>query len=134
MAQTEPRVGGGAAILRAGRLLLVQRRRPPEAGHWGLPGGKIDLFEMVAAAVEREIAEEVGLTIVARDLLCVVDQIDVAQGTHWVAPVYLVEDAQGDAALREPEALAGMDWFALDDLPGPLTTSTIAALAALKAR
>jgi ADP-ribose pyrophosphatase YjhB (NUDIX family) len=46
-----PRLGCGAAILRAGRLLLVQRRRPPEAGHWGLPGGKVDWLETVPAAV-----------------------------------------------------------------------------------
>jgi ADP-ribose pyrophosphatase YjhB (NUDIX family) len=134
MTQTEPRVGCGAAILRDGRLLLVQRRRDPEAGHWGLPGGKIDLFETIAAAIEREIAEEVGLKIEARNLLCMVDQIDEANGTHWVAPVYLVQDVQGDPQVLEPDALAGCGWFALDNLPAPLTTSTHAALVAIKAR
>lgn len=132
--QSEPRVGCGAAILRDGKLLLVQRRREPEAGHWGLPGGKVDLFETMAAAAEREIFEELGLTIVARDLLCLTDQVDTARGTHWVAPVYLVEDAQGDAIVKEPQALAACGWFALDDLPGPLTISTKAALTALNAR
>jgi ADP-ribose pyrophosphatase YjhB (NUDIX family) len=132
--QSEPRVGCGAAILRDDKLLLVQRRREPEAGHWGLPGGKVDLFETMAAAAEREIFEELGLTIVARDLLCLTDQIDTARGTHWVAPVYLVEDAQGDPIVREPEALAACGWFALDDLPAPLTASTKAALAELSAR
>lgn len=134
MNQTEPRVGCGAAILREGKLLLVQRRREPEAGHWGLPGGKVDLFETMAAAAEREIFEELGLKIAARDLLCLTDQIDEARGTHWVAPVYLVEDAQGEPKVREPEALAGCGWFALDALPQTLTASTLAALAAIKAR
>lgn len=134
MTQTEPRVGCGAAILREGRLLLVQRRRAPEAGHWGLPGGKVDLFETMAAAAEREIFEELGLTIMARELLCLTDQIDVEDGTHWVAPVYLVEDAQGEPTVKEPDALAGCGWFALDALPEPLTASTEAALAALRAR
>ncbi len=134
MAQSEPRVGCGAAILRDGRLLLVQRRRDPEAGHWGLPGGKVDLFETMAAATEREIFEELGLTITARDLLCLTDQIDEARGTHWVAPVYLVTDAIGEPVVREPEALAASGWFALDALPQPLTASTVAALTALQAR
>ncbi|MBO9525758.1 MAG: NUDIX domain-containing protein [Sphingobium yanoikuyae] len=134
MNQTEPRVGCGAAILRDGRLLLVQRRREPEAGHWGLPGGKVDLFEAMAAAAEREIFEELGLTISAQNLLCLTDQIDAERGTHWVAPVYLVEDAQGEPAVMEPEALAACGWFALDALPQPLTLSTRAALAALRAR
>ncbi|RSU47578.1 NUDIX hydrolase [Sphingobium yanoikuyae] len=134
MIQTEPRVGCGAAILRDGKLLLVQRRREPEAGHWGLPGGKVDLLETMAAATEREIFEELGLTIRARELLCLTDQIDAERGTHWVAPVYLVEDAQGETAVMEPEALAGCGWFALHALPQPLTLSTRAALAALRAR
>ncbi|WP_420143373.1 NUDIX hydrolase [Sphingobium sp.] len=134
MAQLEPRVGCGAAILRDGKLLLVQRLREPEAGHWGLPGGKVDLFETMAAAAEREIFEELGLRIVAGDLLCLTDQIDEARGTHWVAPVYLVADAVGDPMVMEPEALAGCGWYALDALPQPLTVSTQAALEALKSR
>lgn len=127
----QPRLGCGAAILRDGRLLLVQRGRDPEAGHWGLPGGKVDWMEPVPDAVAREIAEEVGLVIRPRRLLCVVDQIDAARGEHWVAPVYLVEDAAGEPALKEPAALAAFGWFALDALPAPLTTATVQALAAL---
>lgn len=97
-----PRVGCGAAILRDGRLLLVKRRRNPEAHHWGLPGGKVDPFETVPAAVAREIHEEIGLSITPQTLLCVVDQIDQAQGQHWVAPVYLVEDWRGLRWMRCP--------------------------------
>jgi ADP-ribose pyrophosphatase YjhB (NUDIX family) len=58
-----PRVGCGAAILRDSKLLLVKRKRPPETNHWGLPGGKVDWLEPVAAAVAREIAEELGLAM-----------------------------------------------------------------------
>ncbi|GAL97041.1 ADP-ribose pyrophosphatase [Acetobacter tropicalis NRIC 0312] len=131
---TVPRVGCGAAILREGKLLLVQRRRNPEAHHWGLPGGKVDPFETVPAAVAREIQEEIGLSITPQALLCVVDQIDQAQGQHWVAPVYLVEEWRGEPAVREPEALAAVGWFALDALPAPLTEATQQALRALAER
>lgn len=128
-----PRVGCGAAILRDGRLLLVRRRRAPEAGHWGLPGGKVDWLEPVPAAVAREIAEELGLVIRPRRLLCVVDQIDAAAGEHWVAPVYVVEDAEGTPAIRERDALADLGWFALDSLPEPLTRATEVAITHLRA-
>lgn len=116
-----PRVGCGAAILREGKLLLVKRLRPPEADHWGLPGGKVDWLEPVPDGVAREVREELGLAIRPRDLLCVVDQIDRGKGEHWVAPVYLVEDAEGEPRVLEPAALAGCGWFALDALPAPLT-------------
>ncbi|MFV0623026.1 NUDIX domain-containing protein [Sphingomonas sp. ac-8] len=129
-----PRAGCGAAVVVDGRMLLVQRNRAPEPGHWGLPGGKIDLFETAAAATEREVMEELGIAIVADTLLCFVDQIDRDAGSHWVAPVFLVRDFQGTPVNREPEKHAAVAWFALDALPQALTTPTRVALAALRAR
>lgn len=127
-----PRVGCGAFIQDdEGRLLLVKRRRDPEAGHWGLPGGKVDFLERVADTVVREIAEELGVEITLTGLLCVVDQIDPAAPSHWVNPVHRARITTGTARVMEPDALAGCGWFALDDLPSPLTHSTKAALEAL---
>jgi 8-oxo-dGTP pyrophosphatase MutT (NUDIX family) len=58
----KPEAGCGAAILDdAGRLLLIQRLRQPEAGAWGLPGGKIDFGEPAMQTARREIAEELGI-------------------------------------------------------------------------
>ncbi len=85
----QPRLGCGAAIVQGGRLLLVRRLREPEAGCWGLPGGKVDWLEPVEQAVRREIEEELAIRLASLSLLCVVDQIDAQRGEHWLAPVYL---------------------------------------------
>lgn len=45
----------------AGRLLLVQRGRPPQAGSWSLPGGRVEPGESDETAVVRELFEETGL-------------------------------------------------------------------------
>lgn len=126
-----PRVGCGAAILDSGRLLLVHRRREPEAGSWGLPGGKVEPFEAVAAAVVREIAEELGIVVEATELLCVVDQIDRAAGEHWVAPVFRVDRYEGMPSIKEPEALSDWGWFDVNTMPAPITQATAQAVAAL---
>ncbi len=131
--QALPRVGCGVAILDEERLLLVRRKRMPEAGHWGLPGGKVDPFETVSAAAEREILEELGIHIEADHLLGIVDQIDRERNEHWVAPVYLVRSYEGVPTIMEPDALAELGWFRLDDLPAPLTQSTLHAIRCLKA-
>jgi ADP-ribose pyrophosphatase YjhB (NUDIX family) len=125
-------VGCGAAILRGGRLLLVRRRRPPEAGCWSLPGGKVDFLESAQDAAAREIAEEVGLAPTIGALLCLIQMIGT-DGEHWVSPVYRAAAEAGEPVNREPDKIAAIGWFALDDPPAPLAQAAREAIAALKA-
>ncbi len=121
----QPEAGCGAAIRDAqGALLLIQRLRAPEAGHWGLPGGKIDFGEPAQQAVVREIAEELGIEISILALACLTETIDAGDGRHWVAPVYNAKIISGSPKLMEPEKHGGFGWFSLDTLPDRLTTPT----------
>jgi mutator protein MutT len=125
------RLGCGAAIVAGGELLLVQRRKNPEAGHWGFPGGKVDAGERVVDAAIREIAEELDIAIRAQRLLKVIG-FEAADGDHWMAAVYLATIEAGVPRLREPEALEAVEWFDLDRLPMPLTQATHQALPELR--
>ena len=127
-----PGVGCGAAIVRDGRLLLVKRRRAPEAGHWSLPGGKVDFGESVADAVKREIREEVGLEIELLRSLGIVEMIGV-DDQHWVSPIYLARAPEGEARNNEPEKLEAFAWVELDAPPHPLALAAQQALLALGA-
>jgi len=118
-----------------GRLLLVQRGRAPEQGHWGLPGGKVDWMEPVEHAVVREVFEETGLRIRLLGLLCLVDHFEPSLEQHWVAPVYEAEPVgPADLVLREPDILAALGWYAIDELPRPLTLAAARAVALKRAR
>lgn len=125
-----PRVGCGAAIVDGqGRWLLARRLTSPEAGHFGLLGGKIDPGEPIRAAIIREIEEEIGVGIEALGFLCAVDQIG-PDGQHWVSIVERARILSGTPAIREPHKLADLGWFAPDALPTPLTQAARAALSA----
>lgn len=122
MTDPRPEAGCGAAILDdEGRLLLIQRLRQPEAGAWGLPGGKIDFGERAEDTARREIAEELGIEIEILGLACIAETIDGGDGRHWVAPVYDARIRAGTPQILEPEKHGGWGWFALDELPSPLT-------------
>lgn len=129
-----PRVGCGVAVVRDGHLLLIRRTRPPEAGFWSLPGGKVDLWERIEATARREIAEEVGIQLGKLELLCVVDQLTPGENAHWVSPTFLAEEFEGEAVLLEPEKHTGLGWFPLDALPSPLASSARGAVEALLSR
>lgn len=124
MTRTRPvEAGCGAAILDdEGRLLLIQRLREPEAGAWGLPGGKIDFGERAADTARREILEELGIEIELTGLACIAETIDAGDGRHWVAPVYEARIVSGTPDVLEPEKHGGWGWFALDALPERLTS------------
>ncbi|MGB7595137.1 MAG: NUDIX domain-containing protein [Erysipelotrichaceae bacterium] len=47
----------------AGRLLVGRRMRPPQAGKWEMPGGKVELGETVLNALRREFFEEGGVVL-----------------------------------------------------------------------
>ena len=63
--QPFPRAAVAVTLMReAGpqrEYLLVQRAKPPNAGSWSLPGGKIELAETTIAAGARELVEEASL-------------------------------------------------------------------------
>lgn len=120
-----PRVGCGALITDDnGHVLLVLRRRAPEADCWGFPGGKVDFGETTEAAVRREVKEELGVEIALGGLAHLVNYIDPGAGQHWVAPVYRATITDGSPELREPDALAALEWFDPARLPDRLTEAT----------
>jgi ADP-ribose pyrophosphatase YjhB (NUDIX family) len=62
-------VGAVAAIYNsAGEVLLVEHTFRPDFP-WGLPGGWVETGEDPKKAIERELQEELGLTVVVKKLL-----------------------------------------------------------------
>jgi len=120
-----PGVGCGAAVLNGkGELLLIQRLREPEAGAWGLPGGKVDFGEGAEQAVVREVSEELGISIKLTGLACITEIIECGDGKHWVSPVYEAVITSGAPRVMEPDKHGGWGWFALNELPEQITTPT----------
>ncbi|MGA5795410.1 NUDIX domain-containing protein [Streptomyces cellulosae] len=112
-----------AAIVRDGAVLLLSY--DDEAGfHYNLPGGKAQVGEDLRQAVNRKVAQETGLQVVARRLLCVVEYVPESwQGefgdVQKVQFNFLAEQVD-DAEPRMPEPpdpiQVGFEWVPLDRL------------------
>jgi ADP-ribose pyrophosphatase YjhB (NUDIX family) len=74
---SRPIVGVGAVILTSdpSGVVLIKRRYEPLAGRWSLPGGTVEVGEMLEAALAREIAEETGLDVTVGPVIEVFDRI-----------------------------------------------------------
>jgi ADP-ribose pyrophosphatase YjhB (NUDIX family) len=126
MNQTENRadgilVGVGAVIWNAdGQVLLIRRTKAPGAGHWSLPGGKVERGETLEQALRREVREETGLEVEILGLAGVAEITgDAAIGSgwrHYVLIDYGVRATSGVA--RAGSDAADATWFAYADLAG----------------
>jgi len=71
-----PQIAVGAVVIRDEKVRLVKRRNPPGKGLWSIPGGRVELGETLKEAAEREVKEEAGVIIRAKDPVYTFDLID----------------------------------------------------------
>ncbi len=115
-----PKVDVRGAVIRNGKILLVQERSDE---HWCMPGGWADVGEMPSEMVVREVWEESGFQVVPRKIIGVYDANRTGRPMefyHAYKIVFLCE-ITGGAARPSNETLAA-DFFNFDNLP-PLSSN-----------
>lgn len=128
-----PIAGAGIVVFRGDEALIIKRGKPPYAGEWSIPGGKIEYGETAAEAALRELKEETGVNARIVGLIDVIDSIGgrepgrpgdwhyllVDFAAVWVSgePV-AADDAEEAVFLPVAEAIARTSWDRTRDVIG----------------
>ncbi|RAY13279.1 NUDIX hydrolase [Actinomadura craniellae] len=100
----------GAIIRDSGRLLLIRRGRPPGAGLWSLPGGRVEPGESDVAAVVREVREETGLLVRPGRLVGTVERPGPGNVIYEIFDYAAVVDPAGPVVPRAGDDAADARW------------------------
>lgn len=110
----------------AGRFLMLERRKPPNAGLWSPIGGKLEMAsgESPFECAIREAEEETGLQLEQRDLhlFCMAAEKAYEGAGHWL--MFLFDCRKPIQRLPDAIAEGRFAFYAreeIDNLPIPAT-------------
>jgi 8-oxo-dGTP diphosphatase len=116
-----------------GRILLQQRAPGRSmAGLWEFPGGKVEAGELPEEALIREIEEELGIVIEARDIRPACFASAPLGDRHMILLLYICREWRGEPAPLDAAALkwVRVEEMAADEMP-PADRPLIGLLGAL---
>jgi 8-oxo-dGTP diphosphatase len=120
----QPPNAASVALIDRDKVLLIQRARKPYFGMWSLPGGRLEPGETPEQAAEREIREEVGLSVWR---LHPIRRMLLGEG-RFVLQVYATEAFEGEIVASDE--VSDWRWVRADEIGGMHTTPDLSEVVA----
>ncbi len=106
---------GAIGIIASGSAYLMIRRAPGVArgGYWCFPGGHVEPSETSRQAVQRELAEELGIDVVPTQRVGSVRVVDA----NYILAVWRVRHVNGELRIAGGE-IAEVRWLTPSEIRG----------------
>jgi 8-oxo-dGTP diphosphatase len=98
-------------------VLLIERGIEPFKGKWALPGGFVNIDELLETACMRELKEETGLEVKSMKQFKTYDAINRDPRHRTISVVHSVEIPK-KAIVKGGDDAAHAKWFPVNNLPG----------------
>lgn len=117
-AYPRPAVTTDAIILKkeTAEILLIRRAKDPFKDQWALPGGFIEMDEVLETACKRELKEETGLTVEKLEQFRVYDAVDRDPRGRTLSVIFY-GFVEKDAEVKGGDDAAEAGWFKMEYLP-----------------
>lgn len=97
-------------------VLLIERAAEPFKGKWALPGGFVNMDELLEDACKRELMEETGLQVSKMKQFKTFDAVN-RDPRHRTISVVFSAQLQIKEKVKGADDAAHAKWFPLSDLP-----------------
>ena len=97
-------------------VLLIQRGREPFKNKWALPGGFVNMDELLETACRRELEEETGLKVARMEQFKAYDAID-RDPRHRTISVVFSAELSVKQEVKGGDDAAHAKWFQISGLP-----------------
>jgi 8-oxo-dGTP diphosphatase len=123
MPEIEEANAASVAMIAEGRVLLIQRARAPYLNLWTLPGGRREPGESIEVCAQREIGEELGMTVTG---LVPVSVETFGSAREWRLAVFASPEFAGEP--KPSDEVQDWRWCRLDELRRLKTTARLEAI------
>jgi 8-oxo-dGTP pyrophosphatase MutT (NUDIX family) len=101
----------GVAVVRDGKLLMVQENKEKCRGQWNFPAGHLDAGETLFEAAKREAKEETGYDIELTGLVAI-----ISRGESHPQLIFFSGDVVGGDIEYDLEEIMDVKWIPFEDL------------------
>ena len=99
------------------KILLIQRKNDPYKGCFALPGGFVEMDELLKDAAARELMEETGLQGIELTQLAAFDATDRDPRDRNICIAYYGFSTPENAHVNGGDDAEKAEWFNLNNLP-----------------